>query len=85
VTGAISATNSLEGSTNSDHVGSGGITILFNNDFVISSPGWSNQTGAVTWGSAFTALPAMSAPRNSLVGASTGDKVGSGWHRPTQQ
>src|SRR5712675_3482366 len=45
--------NSFSGSTANDQVGSGGITVLANGNFVVASPAWSNGSaaavGAVTW------------------------------------
>ena len=38
VSGVVSSTNSLVGSTAGDQVGSGGITVLFNGNYVIFSP-----------------------------------------------
>jgi filamentous hemagglutinin family protein len=77
-TGVISASNSLVGGGTGDHLGSGGTTILFNNDFVVDSPDWNNQTGAVTWGSALSGVTGLVSSANSLVGATGGDEVGSG-------
>ena len=76
--GVVSSANSLRGSSNSDHLGSGGITILFDGNYVIDSPDWSNQAGAVTWGSATGGVSGTLSSANSLVGAASGDRVGSG-------
>jgi hypothetical protein len=51
--GAVSAANSLVGSTNGDMVGSGGVIALSNGNYVVSSPSWQNgghSVGAATWG-----------------------------------
>ena len=54
ITGAVSAANSLVGSTANDVVGFGGLTALSNGNFVVRSPNWDNgftiDTGAATWG-----------------------------------
>ena len=50
--GAVSAANSLVGSTTGDFLGSGGVIALANGKFVVVSPSWQsngNQVGAVTW------------------------------------
>ncbi len=79
--GAVSSSNSLDGSTSGDQVGSGGVQALPNGNYVVSSPNWQNEgaaIGAVTFGAAFGgAIGAISAG-NSLVGVTTGDDVGSG-------
>ena len=53
-TGAVSAANSLVGSTANDQVGSGGVTVLNNGNYVARSPLWDNgaavDAGAVCLG-----------------------------------
>jgi hypothetical protein len=80
--GAVSATNSLIGSTAGDEVGFDYITPLSNGNYVVSSPEWDGvalNVGAVTWGNGNTAGPrtvgAVSAA-NSLVGSSANDSLG---------
>ena len=53
VSGVVSSTNSLVGSTANDQVGYGGngVTALANGNYVVDSPNWNNGAGAVTWGS----------------------------------
>ena len=75
--GAISASNSLVGAAG-DHLGSGGITILYNGNYVVDSPQWSSRTGAVTLGTATAGVKGPVSGSNSLVGATAGDQVGSG-------
>jgi hypothetical protein len=84
VSGVVSASNSIVGSTPSDSVGSSGIKALTNGDFVIGSSNWSNggisSAGAATWadgttGQSITGFGAVSAA-NSLVGSTSGDYVG---------
>lgn len=77
--GALIST--LKGSTANDHVGSGGIVVLANGNYVIRSPGWTNgvmgTAGAVTWANASTGIAGTVSMFNSLVGLSAGDLVGS--------
>jgi filamentous hemagglutinin family protein len=61
-----------------DQVGSFGVTILNNGNYVINSPTWNGATGAVTWGSATSGVSGAVTSSNSLVGASAGDLIGSG-------
>jgi filamentous hemagglutinin family protein len=77
-TGVVSAANSLVGSAAGDEVGSGGITLLANHGYVVSSPDWNNDAGAIAYGSAATGVAGTVGSDNSLVGAAGGDKVGSG-------
>jgi filamentous hemagglutinin family protein len=80
--GAVSAANSLVGSTASDSVGSGGITALSNGNYVVSSSVWDNGTitnaGAVTWGSGTAGVSGEVSATNSLVGSKANDSVGNG-------
>ena len=46
VSGAVSATNSLVGSTANDSVGSGGVTALSDGNYVVDSPNWTNGAAA---------------------------------------
>jgi hypothetical protein len=81
--GAVSATNSLVGSTAFDTIGSGGIFVLTNGNYVVSSWRWSNtsaqsQAGAATWGSGTTGVSGTISAANSLVGLKSSDNVGAG-------
>ncbi len=71
----------LRGSTAGDRVGSGGVVVLTNGNFVVISPAWDNgatvDAGAVTWLSGVTGTTATVSNLNSLVGSSAGDAVGS--------
>ena len=71
----------LIGSSVNDHVGSGGVTVLSNGNYVIRSTLWNNNAatgaGAVTWASASTGVSGVVSPANSLVGTTTDDNVGS--------
>ncbi len=72
----------LTGSKAGDQVGSGGVTVLKNGNFVVASPNWDNgsaaNAGAVTWGSGAPGVNGAISPSNSLVGAAAGSQVGSG-------
>ena len=81
LTGAVGAANSLVGSTAGDNVGST-IQFLNNGDYVVLSPNWANtasvpQAGAVTFGDLATGVAGLVSSNNSLVGTSTGDRLGS--------
>ncbi len=75
VTGAISASNSLVGSSANDFVGSK-VTILSNGDYVVDSSAWNGNRGAVTWGSGTAGITGTVSASNSLVGSAAGDQVG---------
>ncbi|HEX4916259.1 MAG TPA: filamentous hemagglutinin N-terminal domain-containing protein [Limnobacter sp.] len=81
VTGIVSSTNSLVGTSSSDSVGNGGVTVLNNNNFVVITPGWNNgsivDAGAVTWGSGASGVSGVVSSVNSLVGTMASDSVGS--------
>ena len=81
VSGIVSETNSLVGSTAGDWVGSNGVTALTNGNFVVSSPFWhndaANSAGAVTWVNGNTGMIGKVSTTNSLVGSMAGDQVGS--------
>ena len=72
--------SSFTGSSPNDHVGSGGIAVLANGNFVVVSPHWTNgaatNAGAVTWVNGTTGLSGVVSSSNSLVGTSTNDQVG---------
>ncbi len=82
ITGQVSITNSLLGSTASDQVGIGGVTALSNGNYVVNSPYWDNgavsNVGAVTWGNGSTGITGQVSITNSLLGSNFGDTVGSG-------
>jgi Repeat of unknown function (DUF5650) len=77
--GAVSAANSLIGSTSNDEVGYSGVA-LANGNYVVGAPQWNNGSGQV--GAAilidgsgqYTGNPIS--PGNALVGTATGDWVG---------
>ncbi len=81
VSGIVSASNSLVGSTTSDSVGGTGITVLSNGNYLVRSAVWDNgaasNAGAVTFGSGMTGVAGAVSASNSLVGNSNNDAVGS--------
>jgi hypothetical protein len=81
ISGAVSAANSLVGSTAGDEVGYS-VTVLSNGNYVVPSPDWDNDlvtdAGAVTWGSGTTGVKGMVSAANSLVGSTAGDRIGEG-------
>ena len=82
VSGAVSAANSLVGTTAFDQVGFQGVTALSNGNYVVSSSNWANgaatQAGAVTFGSGTTGVTGAVSAANSLVGTTASDFVGFG-------
>jgi hypothetical protein len=74
--------SALTGSHSGDQIGSGyfgvakGITALSNGNYVVSSPNWNGQAGAVTWASGVTGVTGTVSIANSLVGLCN-DLVGS--------
>ncbi|WP_197451697.1 Calx-beta domain-containing protein [Rosistilla oblonga] len=83
ITGEISASNSLVGSTANDRVGWSSIADLGNGNYLVFSPNWANGTvanaGAVTWGDGSTGVRGEVSAANSLVGSQADDMVGSGF------
>jgi hypothetical protein len=80
VSGPVTATNSLIGTTGGDGVSSKGITVLSNGNYVVDTPFWVSGgaiVGAVTWASGSSGITGTITPANSLVGSSGGDWVGS--------
>ncbi|MGV2341106.1 MAG UNVERIFIED_CONTAM: hypothetical protein LVR18_46325 [Planctomycetaceae bacterium] len=70
ISGTVSSSNSLVGSTASDGVGNTGITALTNGNYVIRSVSWDSGTignvGAVTWGNGTTGIAGLVSSSNSL-------------------
>ena len=59
--------------------GSGGIGVLFGDgQYVVSSPDWNNGAGAVTLAHDASGVTGTIGSSNSLVGANSGDAIGSG-------
>ena len=65
----------LTGSAANDQVGSFGIAVLANGNYVVRSLGWHN-VGAVTWCSATTGCDGLVSASNSLVGGTPEDRIG---------
>ena len=82
ITGVVSATNSLVGSTAGDMVGTttgyNDVILLPDGNYIIGSPGWGGNRGAVTFGTPGTPVTGVVSAANSLVGSTAGDAVGSG-------
>ncbi|CAO3424950.1 beta strand repeat-containing protein [Azospirillum doebereinerae] len=82
ITGTVSSSNSLVGTTSGDTVGGGGVTVLSNGNYVVASTAWDStaaaNVGAVTWANGSTGLTGAVSSSNSLVGATAVDAVGSG-------
>ena len=76
ITGNISDSNSLVGTTANDQVGNYGVTTLDNGNYIVSSPNWNSNKGAVTWGDGTTAITGNISDSNSLVGSTVNDQVG---------
>lgn len=81
VTGEVSAANSLVGGSASDQVGSGGVQSIWDNgayNYLVLSPDWNGQRGAVTFGSGSTGISGVVSASNSYIGDTAGDRIGSG-------
>jgi hypothetical protein len=72
--GTVSAANSLVGSNPGDRVG--GVTPLSNGNYVVTTPFWDGNVGAVAWGNGSTGTSGTISAANSLVGSNPGDLVG---------
>ena len=79
LTGAVSALNSLVGSTSGDSIGETDRIVLANGNYVICSASWDNgaavDAGAATYGSGTTGVTGVVSALNSLVGTQPGDRV----------
>ncbi|MES2777796.1 MAG: hypothetical protein V4722_26690 [Bacteroidota bacterium] len=79
LTGVISSSNSLVGSTVNDFIGSS-VTALTNGNYVVGSIRWHNgviaDAGAATWANGTTGITGSINSNNSLVGTNSGDYVG---------
>ncbi|MES2658775.1 MAG: Ig-like domain-containing protein, partial [Verrucomicrobiota bacterium] len=82
VSGAVSAANSLVGSTANNSVGTGGVTVLTNGNYVVRSQNWDNgavaDVGAATWGSGTAGVSGAVNATNSLIGSTASDNVSVG-------
>ncbi len=72
--GLISTMTGLQAN---DHIGQSA-TALTNGNYVITSPQWNGNAGAVTWGSASTGVSGSTiTATNSVFGSVAGDRIGS--------
>ncbi|MEO8672556.1 MAG: hypothetical protein ABI411_14655 [Tahibacter sp.] len=85
LTGVVSAANSLVGAAgdrladlNQIYPYRKVVYALVNGNYVVRSPHWHNDVGAVTWGNGNIGTFGPVSAANSLVGSTTGDVVGSG-------
>ncbi len=80
--GAVSASNSLVGSTANDQIGVNAFSMLGTDIYYMINPQWDNgslvDAGAITLSSATNFYVGPVSASNSLVGGSAGDQVGSG-------
>ncbi|MFN8242744.1 MAG: T9SS type A sorting domain-containing protein [Ferruginibacter sp.] len=79
INGIVSTANSLCGSSSEDRVGNSAIA-LPNGNYVVLSYSWDNASfsdaGAITWCNGATGLTGIVNASNSLVGTTSGDKIG---------
>jgi hypothetical protein len=79
--GAVSASNSLVGTSFDDRVGNNGVVELANGHYVVGSNDWNNPSpvmfnvGAVTWGDGDGGTVGPVSPSNSIVGSTAEDRV----------
>jgi hypothetical protein len=77
VSGPITSSNSLLGNQANDQVGSAGVVVLSNGNYVVLSPNWDNgatlNVGASTFGSSAAGATGAVSVTNSLVGSTAGD------------
>ncbi|WP_166820010.1 Calx-beta domain-containing protein [Thalassoroseus pseudoceratinae] len=78
IVGQVSETNSLIGGQSSDAIGSGGVMPLSNGNYVVASPDWNGERGAITLGDGTNGTEGVVSAANSLVGANEADRVGDG-------
>lgn len=74
--GTISASNSLVGAGADNRIGSDGIVVLKDGDYVVKSPLWGADAGAVTFCKATTGCKGVVNAANSLVGENSNDRIG---------
>lgn len=72
VSGSVSSSNSLVGSTVADNVGSFGVQDLTNGNYVVRSVNWDSgpitNVGAFTWGNGTSGISGVVSSSNSFVG-----------------
>lgn len=76
----VSSRNSVVGARTGNRIGDGGIILLFNRNYLVLSPSWTDgrgtDLGAVTWCDGTGTTVGVVDASNSLVGSRTGDLVG---------
>ncbi len=77
ISGVVSASNSLVGSSTSDNVPIF-LEPLSNGNYVVGSPKWNGGFGAATWGSGTTGVDGTISAANSLIGSASNDQISSG-------
>jgi len=83
ISGTVTSSNSLVGTITSNQIGSNGVTVLSNGNYVVISPLWDdgpshNDFGAVILADGNTGTTGAINGSNSLVGSYQGDRIGSG-------
>jgi hypothetical protein len=73
VSGVVSVENSLVGTSGNAQVGSAGVAVLDNGDYVVNSPTALGNLGAVTFGPGAGGVSGPVSSANSLVGSTPGD------------
>ncbi len=77
ISGTPNASRSLVGTLTSDSVGGmDRMTALSNSNYVVRTPNWNQNRGAVTFGSGITGVTGTISSSNSLVGTATTHQVG---------
>jgi hypothetical protein len=80
--GAVSAANSLVGSTTNDQIGYDDLKELSDGNYLVLSGYWDNASivdaGALTWGNGASGTVGLVSAANSLVGSSANDRVSYG-------
>jgi hypothetical protein len=84
ISGVVSASNSLVGSSPNDNVGTG-LVRLTNGNYVVRSSQWDSGTitdvGSVTWGNGTSGISGVVSSSNSIVGQTA--NIGSSWSLTT--
>jgi hypothetical protein len=85
ISGVVSSTNSLVGSTAGDAVGDFVVLPLTSGSYVVHTANWDSGTvtnvGAVTWGNGTSGISGVVSSTNSIVGQTA--SIGSSWSIPT--
>jgi hypothetical protein len=72
----VTSSNSLTGINSNDRVSSGGIVVLPNGNYVVVSPFWNDNRGAVTFGTSHNPRVGAVSVSNSLTGSNYNDLIG---------